>query len=377
MRSAPNARPAADGCGAGRRTPVTSRCSTRAGHPRADLPRMFEPFFTTRRTGSGLGLALARNVVEGLGGSIAIESQVTVGTPVRIDSSRRRRAHDPRFRAARRRRGENPGGAVRALADDGHDVVATGSPRHALRLLNERPFDFCSWSTTSCRSSSGLELIRRWSRPWPSRTPANRDDDGARHHRKRDRGDEARRARLPPEAVRDRRVPGRAPGAPSSTSGCASITTTSSPSATSSSATTASSAGAAGFRRSSARRAGGADRSTVLITGETGTGKELVARAIHDRSAPARQAVRQGQLRGDARDAARVRAVRPRARRVHRRRRRRKTGLFELADGGTIFLDEIGTLSPSAAGEAAARARRSASSSRSASERTESRSTSA
>jgi len=50
-----------------------------------DLPRLFEPFFTTRRTGSGLGLALARNVIEGLGGSITIESQVDVGTTVRIE----------------------------------------------------------------------------------------------------------------------------------------------------------------------------------------------------------------------------------------------------------------------------------------------------
>jgi signal transduction histidine kinase len=49
-----------------------------------DLPRVFEPFFTTRRAGSGLGLALARTVIEGLGGTIAIESQVNAGTTVRI-----------------------------------------------------------------------------------------------------------------------------------------------------------------------------------------------------------------------------------------------------------------------------------------------------
>lgn len=50
-----------------------------------DLPRLFEPFFTTRRTGSGLGLALSRNIVEGLGGSIVIDSHVNVGTTVRIE----------------------------------------------------------------------------------------------------------------------------------------------------------------------------------------------------------------------------------------------------------------------------------------------------
>jgi signal transduction histidine kinase len=51
----------------------------------ADLPRVFEPFFTTRRTGSGLGLALARNIIEGLGGSITLTSATGAGTTVRID----------------------------------------------------------------------------------------------------------------------------------------------------------------------------------------------------------------------------------------------------------------------------------------------------
>jgi signal transduction histidine kinase len=55
------------------------------GIAREDLPRLFEPFFTTRRTGSGLGLAIARNIIEGLGGSIVIDSRPNVGTVVRID----------------------------------------------------------------------------------------------------------------------------------------------------------------------------------------------------------------------------------------------------------------------------------------------------
>jgi len=58
---------------------------TGAGIAPDDLPRLFEPFFTTRRTGSGLGLPIARNIIEGLGGTIAIDSRPGVGTRVVIE----------------------------------------------------------------------------------------------------------------------------------------------------------------------------------------------------------------------------------------------------------------------------------------------------
>jgi len=50
-----------------------------------NLPRIWEPYFTTRRGGTGLGLAIVRNVIDGLGGSIAIDSRPAVGTDVRIE----------------------------------------------------------------------------------------------------------------------------------------------------------------------------------------------------------------------------------------------------------------------------------------------------
>jgi signal transduction histidine kinase len=51
----------------------------------ADLPRVFEPFFTTRRTGTGIGLAISRNIIEGLGGRITVASEHGRGTDVRIE----------------------------------------------------------------------------------------------------------------------------------------------------------------------------------------------------------------------------------------------------------------------------------------------------
>jgi signal transduction histidine kinase/PAS domain-containing protein len=48
------------------------------------LPRIFEPHFSTRTSGSGLGLAITRRLVEGWGGTVAIESERGRGTTVRV-----------------------------------------------------------------------------------------------------------------------------------------------------------------------------------------------------------------------------------------------------------------------------------------------------
>jgi signal transduction histidine kinase len=54
------------------------------GIPPDRLERIFEPFFSTKPNGSGLGLTLVRRVISGAGGTIFVESKPAEGTTFRI-----------------------------------------------------------------------------------------------------------------------------------------------------------------------------------------------------------------------------------------------------------------------------------------------------
>jgi len=53
---------------------------TGPGIPPENFNKIFEPFFTTRTRGTGLGLAVSRNIVETHGGKLDVRSQIGIGT---------------------------------------------------------------------------------------------------------------------------------------------------------------------------------------------------------------------------------------------------------------------------------------------------------
>jgi signal transduction histidine kinase len=68
----------------GRRVLITIRDAGR-GIADEDMPRIFDPYFTTRRAGTGLGLAIAKNIVDGLGGTIGVVTREGAGTDFRVE----------------------------------------------------------------------------------------------------------------------------------------------------------------------------------------------------------------------------------------------------------------------------------------------------
>jgi two-component system response regulator AtoC len=233
----------------------------------------------------------------------------------------------------------------RALRDDGHDVIEASNAREAQRHLSERPFDLFVVDNLM-PGMTGLELLRELSATMPeSERPqivmmtAHGSTQIVREAFKLGVEDFLEKPfeidellGLARRAVRSRRlqtekqylisekdaefnhygIVGRSKGMQEVITRAAMVAET---------------------------------KSTVLIMGETGTGKEMVARMIHHRSpqremplikvncAAIPETLLESELFGHVRGAFTGATI-------------TKRGKFALADGGSIFLDEIGTLSP-------------------------------
>ncbi|MFW5741210.1 MAG: ATP-binding protein, partial [Myxococcota bacterium] len=139
-----------------------------------DLPKLFEPFFSTKEVGrgSGLGLAISKSIVEGYGGAISVESEVGKGTkflvrlPTRIGTAAEAGATSKTRALATQGRilivdDEDQLRAAMVRMLRGHDTVQAASSAEATRILErDRKFDVILCDVMM-PEGSGMDL-HRW-----------------------------------------------------------------------------------------------------------------------------------------------------------------------------------------------------------------------
>ncbi len=154
---------------------------TGTGIPAQALPHVFEPFFTTRKGGTGLGLATCYGIVKQSAGHITIQSQLERGTTFtvylpRIAAREVARTSEPRLTTP-----PVPGARVLVVEDEptvrsviertlklaGYRVVVASSGDEGLRLANEQePFELLITDAVM-PGLSGWEVGRRLGARWP------------------------------------------------------------------------------------------------------------------------------------------------------------------------------------------------------------------
>ena len=140
---------------------VVEVADTGPGIPEQVLPSVCEPFFTTRAEGTGLGLAIAKRYVEQNGGRLEIESRPGAGTTVRVGSRLPTETAgmsgtvlivDDERTLAR---------AIKAfLAESGYEAEVAGDGEQALGLLESLRPDVV-FADVRLPGMSGIELLRR------------------------------------------------------------------------------------------------------------------------------------------------------------------------------------------------------------------------
>ena len=152
---------------------------TGVGIAGADLSRVFEPYYTSKPGGSGLGLPIARKLIEDLGGSIRLRSRVGHGTTVTVRLPRAAPALPPHAESTAPQPQQGPRLSILVVDDEApilraiervlnsHDLTTVTNPHDALQQLRDlKPLDLvvCDLMMPGV---SGPELFRQATRERP------------------------------------------------------------------------------------------------------------------------------------------------------------------------------------------------------------------
>ena len=305
--------------------------------------KVFDPFFTTKPQGSGLGLAIVRKIVDAHDGRIDLRTAVGQGTTIRVTlpvSERRRGLEMGRILIAddhdslRR-------GLAQAVAEAGHDVEEAPNGNAAIEKLHEGFFDVVV-SDLKMGGSTGLEVLKTAKTLHPSSaiilmtafgsvsTAVEAMKSGAFDYVQKPFEIEEMEVKIE-KALEMRRMQNQIDYLRHAQGDIYDFDRI------------IGSSGALEKVLAVVRKVAKSN-TTVLVRGETGTGKELIAGAVHHNSlraarnfvkvncAALQENLLESELFGHEKGA-------------FTGADKQRIGRFEQADGGTLFLDEIGDMS--------------------------------
>ena len=140
---------------------------TGVGISHEDLRNIFDPFFSTKETGTGLGLPISLGIIEAHGGTIQITSQVGAGTRVVVKLPLRADKKDEIDESEERKilivddRINTLKVLMAILEDEGYSIITANSGTKALKIYRETPDIDLVLSDLKMSEIDGVELYRK------------------------------------------------------------------------------------------------------------------------------------------------------------------------------------------------------------------------